>query len=139
MKTEARCGQLSWWNLILDKLAALRESEYPGGVGHACELETSMYLHFDGEGVRRDRIQKEIAWNVSPHWYKDFAGGSPLSYTSHHDEYSRTGVAGDPTVATAAKGAAIAETFYERLPEVARAFRDVVDHPRFPRPERDAC
>ena len=38
----------------------MRESG-PGGCAHACELETSMYLHIDGERVRKDRIEGALA------------------------------------------------------------------------------
>ena len=134
MQTPGRCGTFSWWNLVPDVIQGFRESEYPGGVGHACEVETSLYQHIAPADVRREKIAKEVAWNVGTYWYKDFVGGGPLSYTSHHHEFSRSGVAGDPTVATAGKGQLLLEAFCERLPALAREFREVVDHPRFTEP-----
>lgn len=131
MQTPGRCGTLSWWNLVPDIIQELRESEYPGGVGHACEMETSLYLHLASDDVRHTRIAKDIAWNVGQFWYKDFVGGGPLSYTSHHHEFSHSGVAGDPTVATADKGQQLLEAFCSRLPALAREFREVVEHPRY--------
>jgi creatinine amidohydrolase len=131
MQTAGRCGMLSWWNLVPDIIQGFRESEYPGGVSHACEVETSLYQHIAPADVRQEKIKKEIAWNVGKYWYKDFVGGGALSYTSYHHEFSHSGVAGDPTVATPEKGRQLLEAFCERLPELAREFRDVVDHPRY--------
>lgn len=134
MQTTARCATFGWFNLVLDVIRELRESEYPGGTGHACEVETSLYMHIDPEDVQRDKMVKEIAWNVGEFWYKDIVGGGPMSYTSYHHEYSKTGVAGDPTVATPEKGARMLEAFCDRLPRLAREFQQIVDKPRYTTP-----
>src|SRR5690606_27274973 len=56
LQTTALCATLSWWQLVAEYWnSELRESG-PGGSAHACELETSMYLHLDEAGVRKDRI-----------------------------------------------------------------------------------
>ena len=34
-----------------------RQSKFPGGCSHACELETSLYLYLDGDNVRKDQIK----------------------------------------------------------------------------------
>src|SRR5262249_46636245 len=120
MQTTARCGTFGWWGLVTDVIQELRESEYPGGTSHACEVETSLYLAIDTGNVHQDKIVKEVTWNVGKYWYKDIAGSGPLSYTSFHHEFSKSGIAGDPTVATAEKGRRIVEAFCERLPAVAR-------------------
>jgi creatinine amidohydrolase len=131
MQTSARCGQFIWPALVQDVIADFRQSVYPGGTGHACEVETSLYLAIDPSHVQQDLATKEIAWDVGEYWYKDFAGNGPLSYTAYHHEFSRTGVAGDPTVATAEKGRLMLEAFCGRLPELAEEFRNTVDRPRF--------
>ena len=47
LRTGALCLNLSWWQLIAaDWNEEVRESG-PGGSAHACELETSMYLHVE--------------------------------------------------------------------------------------------
>jgi creatinine amidohydrolase/Fe(II)-dependent formamide hydrolase-like protein len=38
----------------------VRTSVNPGGCAHAGELETSMYLHVDGDAVRVDRIEGDL-------------------------------------------------------------------------------
>lgn len=42
--------------LTVDKefLPRWRQSKFPGGCAHACELETSLYLYLDGDNVRQD-------------------------------------------------------------------------------------
>ena len=50
----------AWWNLLtVDKefLPSWRESTFPGGCAHACELETSLYMYLDGDNVRTDKIE----------------------------------------------------------------------------------
>src|ERR1022692_3449501 len=42
-ETPAICAMAPWWNLLPKQLLKdLRESEFPGGMAHACELETSV-------------------------------------------------------------------------------------------------
>jgi creatinine amidohydrolase/Fe(II)-dependent formamide hydrolase-like protein len=60
LETDAECAALSWWGLLTvdkDFLPGWRESKFPGGCAHACELETSLYLYLDGANVRRDLIR----------------------------------------------------------------------------------
>lgn len=131
MQTSARCGWLMWNRLTDEVFESMRESDYPGGTGHACEMEASMYLAIDPANINQSKAVKELTWTVSEYWYKDTAGNGPLNYTSWHHEFSRTGIAGDPTVATAEKGHAMIETFCDRLPLLAENFRNIVDEPRF--------
>ena len=55
LETDAECMLTGWWQLLTvdkDFLPNWRESKFPGGCAHACELETSMYLYLDGDNVR---------------------------------------------------------------------------------------
>ncbi len=131
MNTPARCGQFIWPTLIDDVFSQVRESVFPGGTGHACELETALYQAVAPEFVKDENAAREITWNVGEYWYKDLSGGGPLSYTSHHHEFSWTGIAGDPTLATPEKGRVVFEAFCDRLPKLAAEFRTIVDEPRF--------
>ena len=89
----------------------------PGGMSHACELETSMYLALAPELVQMDRAVREIPdWNENV--WNDWPGGGPLSYWPHWSGFSESGVMGDPTVATAEKG----RVFLERAQEEAAGF-----------------
>ena len=60
LETDAECVLAAWWNLLtVDKefLPRWRQSKFPGGCAHACELETSLYLYLDGDNVRKDQIK----------------------------------------------------------------------------------
>src|SRR5436305_638755 len=43
--TKALAASVAHWDLARKAVDKLRQSEYPGGMAHACEFETSMYLH----------------------------------------------------------------------------------------------
>jgi creatinine amidohydrolase len=102
-----------------------RDSE-PGGMSHACELETSLYLALAPELVQMDKATREI-----PDWtenvFSDWPGAGPLSYWPHWSGFTRSGVMGDPTVATADKGRLFLERAQEEgaefIAEVARRNR----------------
>jgi creatinine amidohydrolase len=88
-----------------------------GGMSHACELETSMYLALEPSLVQMDRAVREIPdWNENV--WNDWPGGGPLSYWPYWSAFSRSGVMGDPTVATAEKGHA----FLQRAQQEAAEF-----------------
>jgi creatinine amidohydrolase len=103
-----------------------------GGMSHACELETSMYLALDPERVQIDKAVREIpTWNQNV--WNDWPGGGPLSYWPQWSGFSDSGVMGDPTVATAEKG----HLFLERAREEAAEFiAEVATHARAPGSDR---
>jgi creatinine amidohydrolase len=84
-------------------IAAVRDSEQPGGMAHACELETSIYLALEPDLVQMDKAVKEIPGWDSEHVWLDWSDG-PLQVWPHWSGLSRSGVVGDATVATADKG-----------------------------------
>lgn len=110
LETDAECVATAWWQLLtVDKefLPRWRQSKFPGGCSHACELETSLYLYLDGEHVRQDRIQSgTIAFNNedSPFMWVDLFATGPATVVSWTSSYSDTGVLGDAELATAEKG-----------------------------------
>jgi creatinine amidohydrolase len=91
-----------------DALAAVdqvRDSDR-GGMGHACELETSIYLAIDPDAVAMERAVDERGYPAGDHAFMDWADG-PLKLMPWWSSFSRTGVQGDATKATAAKGEAL--------------------------------
>src|SRR5207248_4416394 len=83
-------------------IASVRESG-PGGMAHACELETSMYLAIDPEAVDMERAVDERGFPAGDHAFMDWSDG-PLKIMPWWSAFSRTGVQGDATKATAEKG-----------------------------------
>jgi creatinine amidohydrolase len=130
LETDAECVLAAWWSLLtVDKefLPSWRESKFPGGCAHACELETSMYLYLDGDNVRKDRIKSGvISFNEenSPfHWVDLFASG-PTALTSWTSSYSNTGVLGEAELATAEKGQRAYEEAVKQLARFIAYFKD---------------
>src|SRR5581483_11160769 len=88
-------------------IAEVRESGI-GGMGHACELETSIYLHLDPEAVFMDRAVDENSYPDGPNAWMDWSDG-PLKLMPWWNAISHTGVHGEATKATAAKGKVLFE------------------------------
>jgi creatinine amidohydrolase len=83
-------------------IAELRESEL-GGMAHACELETSMYLAIDSDAVDMAKAVDERGYPAGEHAWMDWSDG-PLKIMPWWSSFSSTGVQGDATKATAEKG-----------------------------------
>ncbi|MFH1923921.1 MAG: creatininase family protein [Planctomycetota bacterium] len=130
LETDAECILCGWWNLLtVDKefLPNWRQSKFPGGCAHACELETSLYLYLDGDNVRKDKIQSGvIRFNdeESPfNWIDLFAQG-PATVVSWTSSYSDTGVLGDAELATEEKGRLVYEEAVKQLARMITWFKD---------------
>lgn len=94
-------------------LAAKRQSRL-GGMGHACELETSLVLHLRPELVHLDRAVDETDFITTPSYYMDWIEGGALVANPPWEDDTRTGAYGAGSLGTAEKGkywleAAIAE------------------------------
>jgi creatinine amidohydrolase len=102
---EAVCGSCFYLQSAEAKrvIAEVRDSPHPGGMAHACELETSLYLALEPELVQMDKAVREIPDWDSEHVWLDWSDG-PLQVWPHWSGLSRSGVVGDATVATADKG-----------------------------------
>jgi creatinine amidohydrolase len=130
LETDAECVPISWWNLLtIDKnfLPNWRESKFPGGCGHACELETSLYLYLDGDNVRKDLTKNGlISFNAdeSPFQWVDLFAAGPATVISWTSSYSDTGVLGEAELATAEKGQAAYEEAVKQLARFVTWFKD---------------
>jgi creatinine amidohydrolase len=92
-----------WLHTTGPALEELRQSAM-GGMGHACELETSLMLHLRPEVVRLDRARRETDFVSTPEYFMDWAEGGRLIANPPWTDDTVTGAYGDPTVATADKG-----------------------------------
>ena len=136
LETDAECIACSWWHLLTvdpEFLPGWRESRFPGGIAHACELETSVYLYLDEDNVRKERIvDGEIAYHRygSDFRYTDLFGhgpGTPVSWTA---SYSDSGVLGQATLATREKGRRAVEEAARQLARMLAEFRALPAPPR---------
>jgi len=124
LETDALCGSFIYTNLITDVCRKIRESAHPGGMAHACELETSLFLYLAERRVRKSEIRKEINLPPSKYIFLDLVDGSPVQMMDWWSTFSKTGVVGDPTLATKEKGKAMFDAVIERMVELVRDFRD---------------
>ncbi len=94
-------------------LEARRQSPL-GGMGHACELETSLVLHLRPDLVHLERAVDEMDFISTPSYYMDWIEGGALIANPPWEDDTRTGAYGAGSLGTAEKGkywldAAIAE------------------------------
>src|SRR6266536_1053465 len=139
LETDAECILAAWWNLLTvdpSFLPRWRQSKYPGGCAHACELETSLYLYLDGDDVRQDQIKSGvISFNEEKNpfnWVDLFAAG-PATLVSWTSSYSETGVLGEAELASAEKGR---EAYEEAVKQLVRFITWFRDRPASPRHDR---
>ena len=136
LETDAECVLCGWWLLLtVDKefLPNWRESYFPGGCSHACELETSVYMYLDGDNVREDLLcDGRITYNEEKstfHWV-DIASGGVAPLATWTSSYSAQGVIGDATVATPEKGRAAVAEAAKQLVRLVTEFGERPIHPR---------
>jgi creatinine amidohydrolase len=106
LKTEfpqVRFVYASYWTLAAASIKAVRESEL-GGIGHACEMETSMMLHLHPERVKMKLARRDGPKHTDPYRRADMFYGRPVYFVNEFHEVSKTGTVGHPELATAEKG-----------------------------------
>lgn len=99
------CG-CAYWELAREEILRIRE----GGtyaMGHACELETSLYLYLEEDGVRKDLIRDAGCCDASGYLGLGMFNSGPVSYLANFAEFTDTGTFGRPTLASAEKGGRI--------------------------------
>jgi creatinine amidohydrolase len=113
---------VDYWTFARTVIADVRESD-SGGMGHACEFETSLMLHLRPESVRRERITREI---VEPRYAAerfDLFEGSGVTAHWKTNELSRSGVMGAPDLASAEKGRRLFEACAHGLASLIEELR----------------
>jgi creatinine amidohydrolase len=93
----------SYWTLAAKTLREVRESA-PGGLGHACEMETSIMLHLHPDRVKMDLAAADGSPYTDPYRKADMQYARPVFYVNEFHEVTSSGVMGHPQLATAEKG-----------------------------------
>ena len=75
-----------------------------GGMGHACELETSFMLHLRPDLCHMERVVDETDFVSTPSYYMDWIEGGALVANPPWDDDTKTGAYGAGSHATAEKG-----------------------------------
>ncbi len=115
--------------LVADVLDAERKGGW-GSVGHACEYETAVMLHLHPERVDMHLAERDIGQLKLKYFNWDYPEPSAYSWQDWWSRFSRVGVCGDASVATAAFGQRLTELTVERFVEMVREFRDIPIVPR---------
>jgi creatinine amidohydrolase len=116
---------IPWWSLVPKPLfAELRESAFPGGMAHGCELETSVLLYLRGDLVQMEKAEPDFPPTRSEFFYWDLQTPSPVFFQEFFSRYSKTGTSGDPTKASQEKGRRFVEAVVENMVRLIRELRE---------------
>lgn len=128
--TKAFCTAAAHWWLAKPAVDRLRESQFPGGMAHACEFETAMYMHLQPGLVKHDKIgTREAPSTINEFLFDDLFGSGPMHFVNRWSRISESGVEGDPNLATPEKGREFAECSIENLIRFCRLFREMKVQP----------
>lgn len=123
VRTGALCASLLW-TALADTIAEVRESVVPGGMAHACELETAVVRYLDDERVRDERVVDEMNFVQGHYLQMDLASATGVHLGEHWwSSFSPSGVAGEASKGTAEKGERMLERAAENLVALARELR----------------
>lgn len=142
LTTSATCLTISWWQLVAEYWNKEVRTSGPGGCAHACELETSMYMHIDGDNVRRDRIRGKphsfLQLEEADRWQKvDLTMESgPAAIVQWTSQTTETGSMGNPELATDEKGQLVFDHAVSQMVALTTWFRNRPDPERVDRHDR---
>jgi creatinine amidohydrolase len=120
----SRIFMLTWWRVAGAALAQIQESPF-GGVGHACEFETSLLQYFAPRFVLSAEIRE---MNIEPTF--KWAEGDMLNascgmlYRSMKEMSRGSGVVGAPAFASPKKGQRISDIVTAALVQILRDIRE---------------
>ena len=111
LATESLCFATSYFNFATEAFEAVRETEI---IAHTDEFEVSLYLHLAGDRVK---MEQAVADNdrMGEYLSSDSTSKYPVRFNDYWGRWTRLGVHGDPTKATAEKGRIIFEAAVEGL------------------------
>jgi creatinine amidohydrolase len=131
LERDVLCAVVTYWNLASKTANEIRESPI-GGMAHAGEFETSLYLYLAEEHVdmnnaisefSEDPLEFEARDLVAPEW-------GPLQVFHWSSRRTKNMVVGDATVATTEKGKIIFDDCVKNLIRLVKYFKDKPILPR---------
>ncbi|MFI5378430.1 MAG: creatininase family protein [Tepidisphaerales bacterium] len=118
LATKSLCAAVNYFSFGVEAFNRVRQTPV---LAHADEFETSLYLHLAPERVRMD---KAVADNDVAGKYMSSDSIFPhVRFSDYWGRWTKTGVHGDPTVATAEKGKIIWEAVLSGMTELVDEFR----------------
>jgi creatinine amidohydrolase len=119
---ELRVVHATYWTIAREAFARVRESA-PGGMGHACEMETSIMLALRPELVKRELAVADGDPPRSRFDHRDMLEPASVGQFRFWDEWSRRGPIGDPSTASAEKGQRFLDAAVDALIELLGELR----------------
>jgi creatinine amidohydrolase len=138
LETDAEAIAANWWaflNVDPNFSKTWRESVFPGGCAHACELETSLYLHLAEDDVRKEHIANgyyAFHKEKSDFQWVDLWGAGPGSVIGWTASYTDSGIMGESLLGTKDKGRRVLE---EAARQFSRMVVEFAERPKYPRGE----
>lgn len=117
LATQSLCAAVGYYNFALEAFEKIKETPV---MAHADEFETSLYLYLAPERVRMD---KAVSGNDVVGRYVSSDSTNIVRFNDMWGRWTKTGVHGDPTKATAQKGKIIFEAAVTRLIEFVDEWR----------------
>jgi creatinine amidohydrolase len=116
-----RVVSVSYWDFVISYVREWRKSS-PGGINHACEMETALMLYLAGELVKKDQINDSKWVPSSKYLTGDLTIPGVVATPFKIDELNPEGVVGAPSAATAEKGKELFIAVTEKVAEFIREF-----------------
>ena len=119
LATDSICAAVNYYSLAMDAFGKVRDTSV---MAHADEFETSLYLYLAPERVKMDRAV--AGGDVTGQYLSsDSTPDYPVRFNDFWGRWTRSGIHGDPTTATAEKGQIIFEAAVSRLIEIVDEWR----------------
>lgn len=107
----------TWWKIAANELLQITETG-PGGVGHACEFETSLIHLIAPDLIRKDLIKPGETVNTFEWAVADMLRSPRAGFYRSMKQLTTDGVYGDPTKASPVKGTAVANAVLAALRKI---------------------
>jgi creatinine amidohydrolase len=118
-----RAACASYWDFVSSFIAEWRESG-PGGIDHACEMETSLMLALHPDSVREGEPQDEVWTPHSEFLSGDLAIGAPVTVAWSFGELSESGVLGAPSAGSRERGEELLRAVSQRIAAFLGEYRE---------------
>ncbi|HID87532.1 MAG TPA: creatininase family protein [Anaerolineae bacterium] len=130
-RTPALAAMVNYWELTAEAVDKYKESDWPGRVDHSGEFETSIYLAYAPALVKKKLMRRGEPFGKRGRWFwGGISGYSCVRIMNLVGRLTTTGVAGNPTFASAEKGRVFIQAAVENLIDLAREFQELEIRPR---------
>lgn len=119
LATQSLCFATGYFHFLMEAFQRIRETKV---IAHADEFETSLYLHMAPERVKMD-LAVEDNDRMGQFVSSDSTGNYAVRFNDYWGRWTKTGVHGDPTKATAAKGKVLFEAAVSGLVQLVDELR----------------